>query len=331
MIVNELPLTPLYKLLEPFQGKAIKVLCLGREENLDRFKKDVANIHNDFNIHAVPIAHGDGLADDEKRINSALEEHRFDIAFIVDTWVFDILDIHRITSSLKDTGCIVSTCYSRSLFYEPPDDDSPVNSLPGMFNLAGKLASMAAAMTGHKGDYLEFGVFDGRTMSLAWHTMAHHVRHPMRLFGFDSYDGIKGSLETEIFKDRDFYSNIETYHHHMRCIGADPERTIPVKGDFADTLANPAESHASLGIERCLVAHIDCDIYVPAKLALDYVTALLQQGSLLLFDDFHANRADNRLGERRALREWLEENPQFQVEKLHDYDLMCRAYVVHEV
>jgi hypothetical protein len=62
---------------------------------------------------------------------------------------------------------------------------------------------------------------------------------------------------------------------------------------------------------------------------LTYLTRLLVQGSVLLFDEFHANRADNKLGERRALAERLEANPQFQVERWHDYALAGRAYIVH--
>jgi len=123
--------------------------------------------------------------------------------------------------------------------------------------------------------------------------------------------------------------NLPTYWHNMCAAGADPSRMRPVQGNYLDTFQDPKALHASLGLERCLVAHIDCDIYAAAKAALTFLTGVLVQGSIILFDEFHANNASNRLGERRALAEWLEENPAIQVERWIDYAAAGRAFFVH--
>ena len=78
-----------------------------------------------------------------------------------------------------------------------------------------------------EGDYLEFGVFDGRTMSLAWQTIGRRMNR-MRFVGFDSFAGIQDAMPDEDYADFDYYSNIETLNHHMTCVGADPERVLTV-------------------------------------------------------------------------------------------------------
>ena len=321
------PTYPLHRLLAPFAGRKIHILCLGRRENIARFRNDVPAIHDKCTIDEIIVAHVDGLGDDTARVWEMVDGKKndlFDIVFIVDSDLRDILDIHRITVDLKDTGCIVSACYGRPLFYTPPGDGSPIYGYPGIFNLCAKFAAEFQM----EGDYLEFGVFDGRTMSLAWQTMGWRMPR-MRFVGFDSFAGIRDAMPDEGYVDLDYYSNIETFRHHMICVGADPERILTGKGRFAETLADPKKSHAELGLKSCLIAHIDCDIYQAAKLALDYLTGLLRQGSIILFDEFHYNKASNALGERRALAEWLEKNPQYQVERWHDYALFARAYIVH--
>lgn len=46
------------------------------------------------------------------------------------------------------------------------------------------------------------------------------------------------------------------------------------------------ENRKSLGIERARVVHLDCDMLISTKLALDFLSPALQSGTVLLFDDF---------------------------------------------
>ena len=119
------------------------------------------------------------------------------------------------------------------------------------------------------------------------------------------------------------------FWHNMQAAGADLKRVHAVQGNFMEIFKNPRFLHQELGLQRCLVAHIDCDVYLAAKASLDFLTDLLVQGSILLFDEYHSHGASNRLGERRALAEWLEENPQIKVERWQDYATFARAFFVH--
>ena len=99
-------------------------------------------------------------------------------------------------------------------------------------------------------------------------------------------------------------------------------------GDFRESLAEPG-LRERLGIDAAAVVHIDCDVYEAAKAALEFVVPVLQQGSVLLFDDFHASQASNATGERRALRELLAAHPELEVERWHDYAVEGRSFLVH--
>jgi O-methyltransferase len=245
------------------------------------------------------------------------------LVLLADASTTDLLYLHKISGPAKEASLRVVSCFARPIYRGALLNTGGL-TYESMFFRAG----MIARAQREPGDYLEFGVFDGRTTSLAWQAMK-DIR-PMRFFGFDTYKGIAGALAQEIsFPDGSYYSNLETYWHNMKVAGADPARVRPVQGNFLETFTNPAALQATLGIERCLVAHIDCDVYSAAKASLDFVTNILVQGSVLLFDEFHANNASNQLGERRALREWLAENPHIEVERWMDYAAVGRAFFVH--
>jgi hypothetical protein len=79
-----------------------------------------------------------------------------------------------------------------------------------------------------------------------------------------------------------------------------------VEGWFESTLN--FETKRRLGLDKVSIAHIDCDFYESAKLALNFLTDLLVDGSILVFDDWWLYKGHPDRGEQRAFREWTEEN-----------------------
>jgi hypothetical protein len=245
------------------------------------------------------------------------------LVLLADTNNADVLYLHKISGPAKEASLRVVSCFARAIYRGPLANTGGL-TYESMFQRAG----MMARWQRQPGDYLEFGVFDGRTTSLAWQAMKDIGG--LNFYGFDTFRGIAGALAAETaYPDGSYYSNLETYWHNMKVAGADPVRVRPVQGNFLDTFTDPRALQAKLGIERCLVAHIDCDVYAAAKASLNFLTNILVQGSVLLFDEFHANNASNQLGERRALREWLAENPEIEVERWMDYAAVGRAFFVH--
>lgn len=160
------------------------------------------------------------------------------------------------------------------------------------------------------GDYLEFGVFTGRSFSAAYH-MARSYGIPMRFFAFDSFEGIPDSPSDKLegFTRHDkgtFACDLPTFQKNLAKKGIPASEYRTIKGYFADTLTQ--ETKKSLGIDKAAVVMIDSDIYEAAILALDFITDHLQDGTVIIFDEWFSYRGHPDRGERRAFREWTQKN-----------------------
>lgn len=144
-------------------------------------------------------------------------------------------------------------------------------------------AMAAARVTGERPLYLEFGVFEGRSMR--W--WAEHLTPPgARLVGFDSFDGLPEDWRPD------------TPRGHFRTAGPpqidDPRVSFEV-GWFDQTLPNfkPPEHDQ-------LIVNVDCDLYTSAVTVLDWLEPHIVPGTLVYFDEF-----PDRDHEMRALFESL--------------------------
>ena len=63
--------------------------------------------------------------------------------------------------------------------------------------------------------------------------------------------------------------------------------------------------------------------------ALDIVKPKLQQGTVLLMDDWNCFCADNKQGERLAVKEFLEKNKHITLESWFPYAHTGQAFIVH--
>ena len=200
-------------------------------------------------------------------------------------------------------------------------------STAGMFDLAARYCS-----GGNSGDILEFGTFQGHTLQCAYHAFVKYNRAQGRRFiAFDSFKGIVGKKDGEGFADGTYATSEKSFRFSNVLAGVPNDKGITVSGPYSDTLLDNADNTRRL-LEPldAAVVHIDCDVEAPAKLALDFVTPYLKQGTLLLFDEYDLHGADNSKGERGALRAWLKENPDFEVEPYRLYHVHARSFIVHK-
>ena len=103
------------------------------------------------------------------------------------------------------------------------------------------------------------------------------------------------------------------------------ERVHLIKGYFSDTIP------AALRPGRAAIVHIDCDLF---SSTLEVLTALgtngvLQNGTLLVMDDWNCNRANPAMGERSALAAFLEREPRFSVSPWFSYGWHGQVFIVH--
>jgi len=182
------------------------------------------------------------------------------------------------------------------------------------------------------GDYCEFGVFEGTTFCHAFRNMALHFPG-MKFVAFDSFEGLpqpKGVDAVDGYSSRfyehEFSCSREDFLRNLRRNGVDLTRVRTIEGWFSDTLQPPvADRH---GIDSISVAWIDCDLYESTVPVLQYLTRRLQLGSVLVFDDWRCFRNLPDYGQQRAVREWLEKNPQLTLAELLSFGWNGKVFTV---
>lgn len=187
------------------------------------------------------------------------------------------------------------------------------------------------------GDILEFGTLRGHTAQVLA-TLMQKFRHQGTLYLYDSFEGLP-VLTSAV--DRDSYdvadrkvwgegmmrpeSDIHIRIQEILSKIIPAEQVKVVKGFFEDTFVTPPSSKVSL-------VHLDCDLYASAKFVLNKLLEkdLLQDGCLLVFDDYNCNRANNNMGERRALEEAFKAQSRFSYSSFFSYGWAGHAFFVHD-
>lgn len=159
------------------------------------------------------------------------------------------------------------------------------------------------------GYYFEFGCHRARTMRLAWD--AFHVLYDWTYVAFDSFEGLPEMAEIDsmpIWKKGDLKTAESAFVKTVVKHGMPREKLKVVKGFYDQSLT--AELKQELSPTKAAVIYIDCDLYGSTSSALKFSKDFLQKGTVLVFDDWFCFYGDPERGERRAFREFCEQNPE---------------------
>jgi len=183
------------------------------------------------------------------------------------------------------------------------------------------------------GDVAEFGCFRGRTAKVLSAGMK-AMRSAKSLHLFDSFEGLPPSTSKEDLENVHVKSGVwgpgtcwGVSQERLKgiCRRFLPEDRIKIyAGWYSQTLSKiPAETKFSL-------VHVDCDLYLSAFEVLDYLFKFkhLEEGAMLLFDDWDCNRASNNHGERKA---WADVYGKYQIQSsdLGGYGWAGHKFIVH--
>jgi len=160
-----------------------------------------------------------------------------------------------------------------------------------------------------RGDYLEFGVWQGKTFAQAFHYGTRHNDY-MRYIACDSFEGLpvpKGLDAGAEFQQGQFACSHKQFLSNIQVSGVDIQKVITVEGWFDKSLTKEVVSEHQISVAA--VSYIDCDLYESCVPVLDFLTPLVQQGSILMFDDWFCFRAAKDKGVQLATAEWLTRNP----------------------
>jgi hypothetical protein len=185
--------------------------------------------------------------------------------------------------------------------------------------------------TSNEGGYYEFGIFKGFSFWFAQNKAKELGLEKLRFFGFDSFEGlptIEGVDKTRrnIFyrgqyscSQNDVVKNLDKY-------GVDWSRTFLIKGFFKDSLNERIKKQHKM--DKIAIALIDCDLYSSTVEVLNFIKDMLIDNSILMFDDWNCFDKDNLKGQRKALKEFLEQNSHFAAQPYFSYSLYGQTFFI---
>ncbi|WP_370194100.1 TylF/MycF/NovP-related O-methyltransferase [Aurantimonas coralicida] len=202
-----------------------------------------------------------------------------------------------------------------------------------------------ATFGGVIGDVLEFGVLGGWTARLIaermrtlqfygdLHLFDSFAGLPRQKIELDaaSYDVTRGIWDTEMDLPEALKAELGErlpVHIERRLSEVISGERIHVReGFFSETLAEPLRTKAA-------IVHLDCDLYQSTQEVLDALhrDSVLQDGTVLMFDDWNCNKANPAFGQRRALSDFLSANAErYAVSHYFNYGFNCAAFILHDL
>jgi hypothetical protein len=182
------------------------------------------------------------------------------------------------------------------------------------------------------GDYLEFGVFEGTSLLAAFESDRRFRgpdTPPRKFWGFDSFAGFKyfnAADRHPFFTEGEFTSSLpQTQQRLEKQIRGRAEFEL-VPGYFEQTIAG--KTAPELGIQQVSVALIDCDLGTPARLALDFMRPALQNGSIIILDDYFAYRGSQQSGVAGAFAQFQADHPALKFWRMFDYGHGGQGFVL---
>ncbi len=198
---------------------------------------------------------------------------------------------------------------------------SPINTMTLMEKVAWFVAAEKV-----EGDYLEFGVFRGDGFARSYHALRavyedrirsgrassatreaderQAIWDRMRFFAFDSFQGLP-ELEgidqaSRDFRKGQYAAGVETFRANVAAQGVPLDRVTCVPGWYEETCN--AKTLADHRIEKAAIVYVDCDLYHSTVSVLSCLAPLLQDGTVIVFDDWFCYRGSPDLGEQRLPR-----------------------------
>ncbi|MEK6917879.1 MAG: TylF/MycF/NovP-related O-methyltransferase [Nanoarchaeota archaeon] len=180
------------------------------------------------------------------------------------------------------------------------------------------------------GDYLEFGVFNGSSMSSMYSTAKSLEINSMRFFGFDAFQGLPKGSEKEddgVWK-KGFYScSFEKMKECLKRKNVASENISWIKGWYNKTLNQKTIKKYKLN--KIGIVFIDCDTYSSSKTVLNFIGPLIKEEVILCFDDWKLNDLDIKsMGEYKAFNEFLDENTYLEAQEIKSYNRKSKSFIV---
>jgi O-methyltransferase len=190
-------------------------------------------------------------------------------------------------------------------------------------------ANLQALKTAFKvappGDYYEFGVYKGFSFWFALQIAEIQGKNSMHFYGFDSFDGLPTPRGVDLSPDSNgntfargnFCAGLKYVEDMMMRYGADKNKFTFIKGFFKDTLT--PDLFKKHQFKKAGIILIDCDLYESTRTVLNFILNILQNGTIILFDDW--GLTEKNRGQQLAFKEWKKSHPNYKFKECCDFNL----------
>ncbi len=197
-----------------------------------------------------------------------------------------------------------------------------------------------------KGDYFEFGVYKGDSFIESYknyllfkdwinhqtiseepwrrEVAKEYVNHIPCFHGLDTFEDMPENDERNVtFSKGSFYADIDDVKKRCEHNGLKSPELFLYKGEFKNT---QEKLYKNVGDKKAVIINIDCDLYTSTIDVLKICESFIQIGTVLLFDDYNTFSADNKKGQRKAVREFLKES-NLELEPWFPYCYVGQAFL----
>lgn len=178
-----------------------------------------------------------------------------------------------------------------------------------------------------KGDYLEFGVYIGKTFVPAYYLAQKHLHKNMKFYAFDSFEGFPCVEENEYdWKEGDYSCSVSNFKKILINNKVNLKKVHIITGWFNKVLNNKTKE--KIPLKKASVIYIDCDLYKSTVPVLNFITDYLQNGTILIFDDWFCFKGNPNKGEQKAFREWLKKNPKIEATEYYKFGWHGNSFII---
>ena len=207
----------------------------------------------------------------------------------------------------------------------------------GLSDLREPLTRALEATKSLVGDYYEFGLYAGSAFHYVQREAARLGFREMNFWGFDSFQGLpQGHGEEANFGPGGNYAcdraTVEALHNRF---GVDWSRVHLIEGFYDTSLTDTLALEK--GMKKASVVLVDCDVYVSSISVLKFIRPLLQDGTIIIFDDWgtFGDDTSEAKGEKKAFREFLLQHPEWRADDFLDsgwnvYRYLQKSFVMRK-
>jgi O-methyltransferase len=189
-----------------------------------------------------------------------------------------------------------------------------------------------------EGDIVECGVFGGVSLAMLAKGQTFDPKGmTRRVVGFDTFQGLPASGEAHARWQAGDCAH--AFEGHPLAVAGEPvtaglvrrlftacelEPPVLYEGRFDAVMPGVIPSvHPAIAL-----LHVDCDLYESTRDVFAAAAPALQDGTVVLFDDWYHYKANPRMGEARAFHEFLAAHPEWEAVHWTSYATFCNAFML---